>query len=137
VDHVLNSEVVLDFSGAALFAVSAKGGVLVLRFFDRHYNQQKKAGLNLSKPIPPFAKTAKSGAPVKSKTQLRNGIARGSAVSCDAEDARKKGGPPAKQRKRNEVAMVAKHWRRVPRGTCGTGRNACATGKATARTRPR
>jgi hypothetical protein len=28
--------------------VSAKGGVLVLRFFGRHHNQQKKAGLNLS-----------------------------------------------------------------------------------------
>jgi len=47
-----------------------------------------------SNPIPPFAKTAKSGAPAKSKTQLRNGIARGSDVSCDTEDARK-GGPPA------------------------------------------
>ena len=47
------------------------------------------------KPIPPFAKTAKSGAPAKSETQLRSGIARGSPVSCDAEDARKKGGPPA------------------------------------------
>jgi hypothetical protein len=47
VDYVLNSEVVLDISGAPLFAVSAKG-VLVLRFFDRHYNQQKKAGLSLS-----------------------------------------------------------------------------------------
>jgi len=47
VDYVLNSEVVLDISGAPLFAVSAKG-VLVLRFFDRHHNQQKKAGLSLS-----------------------------------------------------------------------------------------
>jgi hypothetical protein len=53
VDHVLNSEVVLDISGAPLFAVSAKGGVLVLRFFDRHHNQQKKAGLNLSSKLNP------------------------------------------------------------------------------------
>jgi hypothetical protein len=55
VAHLLNSEVVLDFSGAPLFAVSAKGGVLVLRFFGRHHNQQKKAGLNL-RPGRPLSK---------------------------------------------------------------------------------
>jgi hypothetical protein len=63
VAHLLNSEVVLDISGASLFAVSAKG-VLVLRF-----------PCSKSRPIPPFAKTAKNGAPVKSETQLRDGVA--------------------------------------------------------------
>jgi hypothetical protein len=52
----------------------------------------KRWGTGESNPIPPFAKTAKSGAPAKSKTQLRNGIVHGgSAVSCDTEDAKKEG----------------------------------------------
>ena len=46
--------------------------------------------LQQAKVIPPFAKTAKSGAPVKSETQLRDGIARGGSA------VRKKGGPPAR-----------------------------------------
>jgi hypothetical protein len=44
------------------------------------------------KPIPTLRKDGEGGAPAKSKTQLRNGIARGgSAVSWDTEDAKKEG----------------------------------------------
>ena len=35
-------------------------------------------------------------------------------------------------RRKNEVAMIAKHWGRGPRGTWGTRRNACAAGRPAA-----
>jgi hypothetical protein len=43
--------------------------------------RSQRVGHRQVKPIPPFAKTAKSGAPAKSKTQLRNGIASAGSAS--------------------------------------------------------
>ena len=53
--------------------------------------------------------------------RMARGKSAGSASSIGTRTVRRMPALQGKRRKRNEIAMMAKHWRRVRRGNCGAG----------------